>query len=142
MFIGQMKLNLYMSRDIKQSNIESSAPNKISHLRLRKPSFGYPDLGIYIYWYVIFQKIRRCPKCSRKCAFQEAIGSILETVAVAMALLVRVGQATRSAEKLLELQTAMAAKESSSARAGLSFPWNLMSEFRMTSILMVLAPHV
>lgn len=32
-------------------------------------------------------------------------------MALAMALLVRVGQATRSAEKLLELQAAMAAKD-------------------------------
>lgn len=41
---------------------------------------------------------------------EAAIGEILETVARAMALLVRVGQATRAAEKAVDLQQAMAMK--------------------------------
>eukprot|EP00438_Fugacium_kawagutii_P000279 Skav202688 [mRNA] locus=scaffold3222:15818:27814:+ [translate_table: standard] len=42
---------------------------------------------------------------------QASISEILETVARAMALLVRVGQASRAAEKAVDLQQAMAVKE-------------------------------
>lgn len=42
--------------------------------------------------------------------WEAAIGEILESVARAMALLVRVGQATRAAEKAVDLQQAMAVK--------------------------------